>query len=59
MIDLKSLILHLINDIKIPKKRVAELLSCDPKTITRLSERDSLYTVVEMPNYENTMKEGL
>jgi len=53
--NLTPLIKHLVDDIKIPRKRVAELMEIDPKTVTRILGRT--FEVVEIPR-NKTMRVG-
>ncbi len=45
--DLNRLIKYLLDDVGIPKKKVSELLECDPKTVTNMEK--GAYIVGKIP----------
>ncbi len=57
MLNLQKIIGHLVSDIKIPKNRIAELLECDPKLVTKIIKAEHGFRVIEVPA-DKTMRSG-
>ncbi len=52
--DLNRLIRYLLNDVGIPKKKVSELLECDPKTVTNMEKAPYIVGKIPQPRAMRT-----
>ena len=55
--ELKPIIEYLVNDVKLPKTRIATMLGCDPKTVKHITEDKEGYQVVKIPK-DRAMRSG-
>ena len=56
--NLQKLVLHLVNEVHIPKKRIAELLEVDPKKVTNMTKADE-YMVLNVPTHTKAIRAGV
>ncbi len=55
--ELNPIIEYLVNDVKLPKSRIANMLGCDPKTVRHIIEDKEGYQVVKIPR-DRVMRSG-